>query len=348
MNSSLLISVILTSYNYADYISQAINAILNQSLQPDEFIIIDDASTDNSIEIINKFKKKYPTICLIQNKQNRGVISCLNHGLKIARGKYIIYAAADDLVFPDLFKKSIELLEVYPQAAFCSALTNLMDERNNDLGPWSSPVVINKKGFIPPQDVPRLLIRYGFWLIGNTPVFRRDILLKDGGFHSDVGPFTDSFAAQIMALRYGVCFIPEYLAYWRKTQGGYLMSTLADYQNAKKYLDCVKNLMKTRYNDLFQIEYVKRWEREQKYATCLTAGIELIEYNRKYMNTLSQTLSPHCFFDNVFLTILRNLVSFKTYVTRAFLFIRFRQLSRDKLFRRLKCQIHALKSKLKQ
>ena len=53
MNSSLLISVILTSYNYADYISQAINAILNQSLQPDEFIIIDDASTDNSIEIIS-------------------------------------------------------------------------------------------------------------------------------------------------------------------------------------------------------------------------------------------------------------------------------------------------------
>src|SRR2546429_8407572 len=115
------LSVIVPNYNHARFLPNCLEAILRQSEQPFEIIVIDDDSTDNSVEVIEAFKKRSPIIRFYRHDQNRGVVSGMNRGLELARGDYGYYAAADDQVFPGFFEKALRLLNDHPQAAlFCT------------------------------------------------------------------------------------------------------------------------------------------------------------------------------------------------------------------------------------
>ena len=85
-----LVSIVMPVYNAQDYLAEAINSILAQTYQSFEFIIIDDASTDGSLEIINKYQKRYPKkikVISVKKNLNRGGDHCANLGIECARGK---------------------------------------------------------------------------------------------------------------------------------------------------------------------------------------------------------------------------------------------------------------------
>lgn len=109
-NAMIEISVIMPVYNGEKYLREAIDSILYQSFQNFEFIIVDDASTDRSLQIIQSYKDK--RIILLQNEQNRGNYPSRNRGLTIATGKYICVMDADDVAYP----KRLELQYVYLEA----------------------------------------------------------------------------------------------------------------------------------------------------------------------------------------------------------------------------------------
>ena len=94
------ISVFITSYNYGEYIEQAIQSVLAQTYQDFEVIIIDNASTDNSIEIIEKYTKISPKIHLYQHPdgKNHGLIASIKLGIEKAKGDYIAFVEADDFI----------------------------------------------------------------------------------------------------------------------------------------------------------------------------------------------------------------------------------------------------------
>ena len=92
------LSVIIPHYNHGHFINEQIEAIVNQTYKCHEIIIIDDKSTDNSVEIINKTIDKYPFIKLIQNKKNIGPLNIMNLGLDIASGDYVQFPSADDRI----------------------------------------------------------------------------------------------------------------------------------------------------------------------------------------------------------------------------------------------------------
>lgn len=96
-------------YNSEKYLKEAIKSILNQTFKEFEFIIIDDGSTDKSLEIINEYKD--PRIVLIKHKTNKGIIYSLNEGLKKTNGKYIARMDADDVAVKTRLAKQIEFLE---------------------------------------------------------------------------------------------------------------------------------------------------------------------------------------------------------------------------------------------
>lgn len=109
-----LVSVVMPVYNAADYLSEAIESILNQTYQNFEFIIINDASTDSSLEIVKKYKKINPQkikIINIKRNLNCGGDNCANQGIKIAKGKYIARMDADDIAHPTRLEKQVEFLE---------------------------------------------------------------------------------------------------------------------------------------------------------------------------------------------------------------------------------------------
>ena len=105
------ISVVMSAYNSEKYIAEAIESILNQTFKDFEFIIINDGSTDKTLEIIKNYSRKDKRIKLIKNTKNLGLIKSLNKGLKAARGKYIARMDADDISLPERFKIQYDYLE---------------------------------------------------------------------------------------------------------------------------------------------------------------------------------------------------------------------------------------------
>ena len=93
MSKNELVSVIVTTFNYGHYICEAIESILNQDYHPLEIIVIDDGSTDNTKEIINKYSDRLKYVY----QSNQGVAVALNRGVEIAAGKYIGFIDADDI-----------------------------------------------------------------------------------------------------------------------------------------------------------------------------------------------------------------------------------------------------------
>ncbi len=112
----MLLSVIITTYNQAAYVEQAIMSTIKQQTNFDyEIIIADDASVDHTVEIINKICKKYEKIVFIKNEINLGISSNYAQCLRLAKGKYIADIAGDD-IWTDNFKlqKEVDYLEKNP------------------------------------------------------------------------------------------------------------------------------------------------------------------------------------------------------------------------------------------
>lgn len=97
---SPLISIIITSYNYGDYVGQAIESALNQTYENIELIVINDGSTDNSDKIIKKYRQKYPNFVYI-SQENLGANVSRNKGIEAANGEYIFLLDADNWLNED-------------------------------------------------------------------------------------------------------------------------------------------------------------------------------------------------------------------------------------------------------
>jgi glycosyltransferase involved in cell wall biosynthesis len=126
----MLISVVMPVFNAEKFLAYAIESILNQTYPDFEFIIIDDGSTDDSLEIINKYEKQDDRIKVIINNGNIGLAKSLNKGIELAKGKYIARMDADDISLPERFEKQISFLENNPSIGVLGTSFKLIDGKN--------------------------------------------------------------------------------------------------------------------------------------------------------------------------------------------------------------------------
>ncbi len=211
-----MLSVIMCNYNYGVYIKEAIDGVVSQSVLPQELIIIDDASTDNSLEIIQPYIERYPWIQLHKNKSNLGACKSGQIGLNMARGKYIYWNSSDDRILPEFFEKTIHLLEVYQEAGLCCSVPCFFQEPQRWFEYQAERCVNLKESTYITPHMLRALRRQGFWIAGHTTIFRKDCVLQCGGIIESLGHLCDWFLSQAIAYRYGLVYIPQELATLRK------------------------------------------------------------------------------------------------------------------------------------
>ena len=262
-----MLTTIVPNFNHANYIRESLSSLISQTRPTDELIVIDDNSSDESVEIITPLLLRHPNARLIRNSKNQGCNANMNQGLRLARGSYIHFAAADDIFNPNLYRIGVAMLEACPKAAVFSARSETIDEfgrsLENTLPRPGYP--LSKGGYISPAAAERYLIRNDSWFMGNTAVYRTICLRQEGGFPEDLFAFSDGFMCRLLALRYGACFAPDTLGSWRRLESGMASSLTTNIEAATTYISATQAKM-LNSGTLFPPKYIRRWRGRQEYA----------------------------------------------------------------------------------
>lgn len=165
----------MSVYNGMPYLKLATESILTQTYKNFEFIIVDDASTDNSWRYLKNLKDK--RIKLLKNKKNIGLASSLNEAIKLAQGAYIARMDADDISSPQRFEIQIKLLLERPQIDICGCWADLINESGQIIGekkyPTANEAIKSALRWYTPVIHPTFMARSRVFktLVGYNPKF---------------------------------------------------------------------------------------------------------------------------------------------------------------------------------
>lgn len=201
------VTVICLCYNQERFVKESIRSVLNQTYPDIELIIVDDASTDNSVEVIKESVAEHPQIQFLPLPENSGNCKAFNHALSVAKGEYIIDLAADDVLLPDRVEKGVMALT----EAGDSFGINFTDAdwiaedgshlyRHSDRFPHDT---------IPEGNIYKDLIGR-FFICSSTMMFKRKVIDSLGGYDEDLA--YEDFDFWIRSSRnFNYCYTPEVL-----------------------------------------------------------------------------------------------------------------------------------------
>ena len=315
-----LLSVILPNFNHGASIDRAIDALLEQDRTADEIIIIDDASTDESRLVIERYAAESPSIRAYFHEVNRGAIYTLQRGLEMARGKYVYLAAADDYTLPGFFAAALGLLEQYPDVGLCCADTVVLDGRlGHVLGfrPLVRPC--RRRGVLSPADVEQLLKRADNFILTGSSLLRRDVALAMGGLDGNAGSFADGLLVRKIALRQGLCFLPIPAATWNIFPGGLSRTTALRGDLVLNALTSIPN--RIAHDPQFPSWYAETFKRRWRFASA-----RLLLQSEPPDRALIQAVAAPTALDRYVIAVLLWLapLALRRLVTLAWLTLRFR------------------------
>jgi hypothetical protein len=174
MNAPSL-SVVLPVYNAEEYLAEAIESILAQTYTDFEFLIIDDGSTDGSLDIINLHAREDQRIRVIA-RSNLGLVKTLNEGVARARGEYIARMDADDISRPERFKQQVDFLNSNPRCVVLGTSVVLIDDSGRELATWHC--------FLHDVSIRHALPAEGC-IPHPTAMLRKSAVLEVGGYKED-------------------------------------------------------------------------------------------------------------------------------------------------------------------
>jgi glycosyltransferase involved in cell wall biosynthesis len=217
-----LVSIIVPNYNHARYLPQRLDSIFAQTFTDYELIILDDASTDNSREIITPYLAD-PRVRFYPNEINSGSpFAQWNRGVNLARGEYAWIAESDDFAAPALLDTLVGLLQTYPNVGVAYSESWRVDVEGKTMGcmgeftaelstaHWQQSFVANGR-----DECGRYLIWKNTIPNASAVLFRRQVFLQAGGARSHLRLAGDWLTWVEMLLLSDLAFTPERLNFFR-------------------------------------------------------------------------------------------------------------------------------------
>jgi glycosyltransferase involved in cell wall biosynthesis len=201
--------------------------LLDQQDPPDELVVVDDQSTDDSVPLIRSLITGHSQARLLENPQRLGTNGALNRGFEATRSEYVLFLSSNDFVLPGLFARARAGLARHPGAGLWSALGWLVDEEDRVIRLHRSPVIALRDAYFPPEEAMRASYRVGNWSVGSTLLFQREALEAAGRFDPAFMGLADLVATLIVAARKGVVYSPMPFGVSRIHPGSNLARTLA-------------------------------------------------------------------------------------------------------------------------
>ncbi|MBQ3311752.1 glycosyltransferase family 2 protein [bacterium] len=234
------VSVITTSYNYSEYISQTIESVLAQTFSDWELIIVDDASTDNSVEIIKSFLND-KRIKLVVHDKNKGLREAIKTGLEQAQGEWIAFLESDDTLNPDTLQMRINeannadiifnAVNLFGDSEKMQNKLRFVNETEN---------ILNKITF--PANVFKLFQTRNVILTLSSVMFKKE-LINEQALNAPVDEFFDWWFYIHITQNSNVYYINQKLTNWRIHSDSYISrSRKRKYKlvNAMAYYDIFK------------------------------------------------------------------------------------------------------------
>ena len=231
MGESRLVTIILPNRNHAHHLPRALDALLAQTWSHFEVIVVDDASTDGSLEVVADFARRNSRIRPLPLKQHQGICLAVDAALPDACGELLHVAGADDFVAPNFLDRCVSELSRNPGAGLCFSDPTEFHECCRKAIHF--PLYLNERPkYYTPAELVELLRRNYFHISANTVVYRTAAFREAGGYLPELHWLTDWFATLVIALRYGACYLPEQLTYSTVRSNSYSAQKSARSQGA--------------------------------------------------------------------------------------------------------------------
>lgn len=200
-----LVSVIIPSYNYARYIGEAIDSVLSQTYRFVEVVVVDNSSTDNTLEVLQGYGDSIRWI----QQPNQGVSGSRNRGIAESRGELIAFLDADDVWLPEKLARQVELFGD-PRVGMVYCGLQYIDARGEPLEQSVEGLrgrVLKKLALLEPPGIPAC---------GSSAVVRREALEKVGGFDRELSISADWDMWRRIGSHFEIEFLPEPLVLYRQ------------------------------------------------------------------------------------------------------------------------------------
>ena len=196
-----LVSILMTIYNGAHIIDESMNAILNQTYNNIEIVIVNDGSTDKTSEIVNNYKERDSRIIFIDRKENKGRSYSLNEGLSACAGRYVAINDADDISEIDRIEVMLKFIEDNNIANLFGVVGSSHVEENRLVGTTEKYHL--KRGTFG-NKVSNARMFLGMPFIHSSFIYNKNALMEVGGFASDVSASIDYFTLIKIAKKYPI------------------------------------------------------------------------------------------------------------------------------------------------
>lgn len=281
------ISIVTASYNYQDYIKETIQSVLDQTYKDWEFIIVDDCSTDNSVEVIKSYKDD--RIKLFVNEKNLGLKETLKFGIKQASGDWVAILESDDILKQDYLEKKYEVIKRNPNVAVIFNDVELFGDENRVKN--TTPTIIETSNLLQnkiyPCNIFDDLVDFNRVLTFSAVMLNRQKFLECN-LNTPMDKLFDWWLFLHLARKYDFYYIPEKLTKWRLHSDSYISykERLFDYPvNVAALIDLIKKEKNIRlFPPLFKASFstVKRFKARFVRAIKTKLGIPLREEMPKH------------------------------------------------------------------
>ncbi len=212
-----LISIVMVNYNKEMYIEEAIKSVLEQTYTNWELIIVDDGSTDDSVNIIRKYQGMDDRIKAIFRKENSQICVVTNIGFGQVKGEFVARIDSDDVWLPQKLEKQLAYLEVHPEGGLCFTKLDIIDENSKNINDELPDLYKAYNSRRNQEEWIRHFFFCGNTLIQSSLLMKREVLDSIGNFNVAYmqGHDFDFFTRAIR--KYQFIFLEEPLTWYRRT-----------------------------------------------------------------------------------------------------------------------------------
>jgi hypothetical protein len=260
------IAVVVPNRNDSRFLLRCLDSVLNQPVPPDELIVVDDQSTDDSVALVRKRLNDVAGARLLINPVNLGTAATVSAGFAQTRCDYVLSLSANDLVLPGIFAHAKACLTRSPGLGLWSALAWFVDEADRIVAPHPCAVISQRESVFSAEQCRRMAYTIGNWFTGPTMIFNREAFLEAGGFDTAYKGLADWIAGLVLASKYGAAFTPEPLGAKRLHGAGLLSRTLGDPASLEALLNVIRTRAPREQPQLFYDALLDRFEARVRFA----------------------------------------------------------------------------------